>query len=182
METRTTRPDHGQASPRRRRRRSPTCRRPAPPCRSRTRRTRWTLPMNTDSTASTLPRFSSGVTSGTSEPRMNTLTMSAADSTTQRDERDAVVVWSRRARRCRHRTRRRRPATSCRHGAAPAGPRAATPWPPHRTRGRRAAIRRRRRRRPSRSLAMTGINATAPRTARRTGRERSRRATPACGG
>ncbi|CAB4602025.1 unannotated protein [freshwater metagenome] len=38
-------------------------------------------PMNTFSTASTRPRFSSGVTSGTSELRMNTLTMSAALST-----------------------------------------------------------------------------------------------------
>ena len=34
-------------------------------------------PMNTFSTAITRPRFSSGVTSGTSEPRMYTLTMSA---------------------------------------------------------------------------------------------------------
>jgi hypothetical protein len=39
-------------------------------------------PMKTFSTARTRPRFSSGVTRGTIDPRMNTLTMSAALSTT----------------------------------------------------------------------------------------------------
>ena len=49
-------------------------------------------PMNTPSTAETRPSCSSGVTSGTIEPRMYIDTMSAADKHDERDERHHVAV------------------------------------------------------------------------------------------